>query len=220
MNTSEKKDELAVDRLFSSPVYVIEKPEFLQVTKAVSKKFINKRKTETDLNPMYPVYMTENLNYDSEMLEFANYIAQTAWNILDEQGYAMEMFRTYFTEMWCQEHHTMSLMERHIHGNGAVISGFYFIDCPKNSSKVIFHDSRDGKVITNLPEKDISKATYASNMINFVPKNGMVIFTNASLAHSFTRNESKKPMTFIHFNIAVTPVQAQQLCNTKPAEII
>jgi uncharacterized protein (TIGR02466 family) len=220
MDSSEQKDALAVDRLFSSPVYIIKKPEFLKVTRTISKKFINKRKIENELNPMYPVYMTENLNSDPEMLEFANYVAQTAWNILDSQGYAMELFRTYFTEMWCQEHHTMSSMERHIHGNGAVISGFYFMDCPENSSKIIFHDPRDSKVITSLPEKNVSDATYASNMINFIPKEGMVILSNSSLAHSFTKNESKKPMRFIHFNIAVIPVQMQQSCNTTPAEVI
>jgi hypothetical protein len=131
----------------------------------------------------------------------------------------MDMFSTYFTEMWTHEHHYLSSMDRHIHGNGAVISGFYFLDCPKNSSKVLFHHPNDAKVISNLPEKDINKITHASNLINFEPEDGLLMFTNACLPHSFTKNQSKKPMRFIHFNIAITPLM-QQSCEKPQVEVI
>lgn len=193
--------------VFSAPIYQIDKPEFLEITKKISNKFINQRKEQSELNPNYPVYMTENINYDPEMLEFANFVAQTAWNILDLQGYAMNEFTTYFKEMWAQEHHTMSSMERHIHGNGSVMTGFYFLDVPKDSSRVLFYDPRDSKVITNLPEKDISEITHASNIINFEPTEGALFFTNSWLPHSFTKNLSKEPIRFIHFNIGVMPLK-------------
>ena len=189
--------------LFTSPVFTIDKPEYLEVTRKISKKFISQRKEEVDLNPNYPVYMTEAINQDPEMLEFSNLVAQIAWELLKSQGYLMQAFNTYFTEMWCQEHHNMSSMDRHIHGNGAVISGFYFLDCPENSCRILFHDPREAKVITNLPEFDMNDSTHASNIINFTPKEGQIIFTNSWLPHSFTKNEAKEPMRFIHFNIAV-----------------
>lgn len=198
---------------------MMDKLEFLDITRKVSKKFIAKRKKESDLNPNYPAYMTESINYDSEMLEFANFVAQAGWDILNSQGYAMDLFSTYFTEMWTQEHHQHSTMEKHIHGNGAVLSGFYFLDVPKDSSRIIFHEPKDSKVITNLPEKDMSQGTHASSMINFVPKEGQLMITNSWLPHSFTKNESKKPITFIHFNIAVQQA-AQQSCATQQAEVI
>jgi hypothetical protein len=40
-------------------------------------------------------------------------------------------------------------------------------------------------------------------MINYHPKEGMLMLTNAWLPHSFTRNMSDKPMRFIHFNVNV-----------------
>lgn len=203
--------------LFSAPIYQIDKPEFLEVTRKVSNKFINQRKEQGELNPNFPVYMTENINYDPEMLEFANYVAQTGWDILNSQGYAMDEFTTYFKEMWAQEHHTMSLMERHIHGNGSVLSGFYFLDVPKDSSRVLFHDPRDSKVITNLPEKAMSEITHASNIVNFEPKEGSLFFTNSWLAHSFTKNLAKDPIRFIHFNIAVAQ---NNTCEKPQAEVI
>jgi hypothetical protein len=46
-------------------------------------------------------------------------------------------------------------------------------------------------------------ATPASRLINFKPEPGMLIFTNSWLAHSFTRHAAKKPIQFVHFNLAV-----------------
>lgn len=205
--------------LFCAPIYILDKPEFLNVTRKISKKFIAKRKQEVELNPIYPVYMTESINSDPEMLDFANYVAQTAWNILNIQGYSMEFFQTYFTEMWCQEHYNGSSIDRHIHGNGSIISGFYFLNCP-DDAVAVFHDPRDSKVITNLPEKNMADATHASCMINFVPKEGQLMLTNSWLPHSFTKNEAKKPLRFIHFNVTVAQA-SQQICATKPqVEII
>lgn len=216
----ETKPQLEAVSLFSCPLFITEKPEFLDVARKTSKKFIDRRKEQCNLNPIYPVYMTESINYDPEMQEFSNLVAQMAWDILDSQGYAMDGFTTYFTEMWTQEHHKMSLMEKHIHGNGAVISGFYFLDVPKDSSRVIFHHPNDAKVITNLPERNIEDVTHASNMINFVPKEGQLMFTNSWLPHSFTKNQSKKPVRFIHFNIAVAQTQQNQSCEKPQVEVI
>ena len=213
------ENKLEVIPLFTCPVFTMDKLEFLNGTRKVAKKFIDKRKKETELNPNYPVYMTEEINYDPEMLEFANFVAQAGWNVLENQGYAMDLFSTYFTEMWAQEHHQNSTMEKHIHGNGAVLSGFYFLEVPKDSSRVIFHEPKDSKTITNLPERNMSEATHASSMINFVPKEGQLMITNSWLPHSFTKNESKKPITFIHFNIAVQQPQ-QQSCAKPQAEVI
>jgi len=96
-------------------------------------------------------------------------------------------------------------MEQHVHGSGSQIVGFYFLEVPENSSHVVFHDPRAGKPLISLAETDMSKATFASNAINFEPKEGMLMFTNAWLPHSFSRHGNKKPMKFIHFNLGVRP---------------
>ena len=204
MNDSVESNVFKTYQLFVAPMYKLQKPEFLPTVKKIAKKYISKRKKQVELNSNYPVYMTESINFEPEMLEFSNYVAQTAWNILNEQGYNMQFFQTYFIEMWGQEHHKGSSMEKHIHGNGAVISGFYFLDCPADS-KVFFHDPRDAKVITSLPEKDQSQWTAATNIVNFPIENGDLIFSNSWLPHSFDRVTGKDSLRFIHFNIGVSP---------------
>jgi hypothetical protein len=67
----------------------------------------------------------------------------------------------------------------------------------------VIHDPRPGKVIVSLPAEDDSKITAASPMVMFTPEPGVLILTNSWLPHSFTRNQSDKPMRFVHMNLSV-----------------
>jgi len=212
-------EQLQAFYYFPSAFYIIEKPEFLADAKAACKKAVAKQKKERKLDEIYPVYMTENLFDYPGMDKLSEYIGQTAWNILKEQGYAMDNFNMKFSEFWCQEHYKHSAMDQHIHGFGSQIVGFYFTETPKNCSRAVFHDPRAAKVQINLPEADPTQAMPASNMINFEPKPGMLIFTNAWLAHSFTRHASTKPIQFIHFNLYVEQAQQAPTCQA-PAEVV
>jgi hypothetical protein len=163
--------------------------------------------------------MTESLLSDERLKEFASYIANTAWNILDSQGYNMDELNTFFTEMWCQEHYKHSGMDQHVHNFGSQIIGFYFIECPEKKSKVVFHDPRPGKVQIDLPQKNESEVTISSAMVNFEATPGTFMFTNAWLPHSFTRNESDEPVKFIHFNLTVGAAVKAPAVNSN-AEVI
>jgi uncharacterized protein (TIGR02466 family) len=147
--------------------------------------------------------MTGNLFDKPDIIQFQYYVGGTAANLLNEQGYSLEGFETYFSEMWCQEHYKHSAMEQHVHGAGSQMVGFYFLEAPENCSKVVFHDPRAGKPLVSWNEKDMAQATFASNAVNFTPKAGMLMFTNAWLPHSFTRHEAEAPIKFIHFNLGL-----------------
>jgi hypothetical protein len=209
------QDNLNQFDYFPSSIYTIIKPEFLKDVKAVSDKYL--KEVSQNKDEIYPVRMTGNYMNEDSIRGFTDYILNTAWNILDSQGYAMDNFRTVFTEMWTQEHYKLSSMETHVHGNNVQLVGFYFLDCPKDGSRVVFQDARLGKVLTGLPEKDHTKATQASNMVNFTPEPGCLMMTNSHLPHSFTRNASDDPVRFVHFNIGVIP--NQHSCQA-PAEVI
>jgi len=211
------QDQLEPFYCFPTTVYTIDKPEFLKPVKEVAIEALRKAKSERKLDEIYPVYMTESLIPDPRLDHFSTYVSATAWNILKSQGYAMDMFLPMFTELWCQEHHKHSSMEQHVHGFGAQMVGFYFLDCPENCSKVAFHDPKAGKVQSGLPEENMNMASPASNMVFFDPKPGMLMFANSWLAHSFTRNASDKPMRFIHFNLSVQLAPQQAIA---PAEVI
>jgi uncharacterized protein (TIGR02466 family) len=202
--------QLQVAYHFPCPIYIIERPDFLDVVNTVSEEALDVSRKTNKLDEIYPVVMSGNFFADPRMVEFSQFVGATAWNILNEQGYAMQDKVVSFMEMWTQEHHKHSAMDPHVHGFGSQIVGFYFLETPENCSRVVFHDPRSGKVQIDLPEQDVNIATPASKMINFTPKPGMLIFANAWLMHSFTRHAAEKPIKFVHFNL--TAAQNQTVC--------
>lgn len=210
-----KQTQLQVAHHFPCPIYLIDRPDFLETVNQVSEEALTVARKEHGLNEIYPLYMTGNFFGDPRMAQFTEFVGSTAWNILNDQGYAMQDKAVQFTEMWTQEHHKHSAMDAHVHGYGSQIVGFYFLETPENCSRVVFHDPRAGKVQIALPEQDMSVATAASKMVNFTPKPGMMIFANSWLMHSFTRHAADTPIKFVHFNLMA--IQAPQVCNTPPA---
>ena len=190
--------------LFSCPVYFIQRPDFLEDVTAVSEEYLTEARKNQTLNELYPVYMTESYFDESRIRAFAEFVSGTAWNILNEQGYAMQSNAVSFMEMWTQEHYLHSAMDQHVHGHGSQITGFYFLETPEDCSRVLFHDPRAGKAQIDLPEYEMTNATTASKMINFEPKPGMLIFSNSWLAHAFTRHGADKPIKFVHFTLGVS----------------
>jgi uncharacterized protein (TIGR02466 family) len=204
-------DKLEEAHYFASPIYVVKKPEFLYAVRTVSEQYAEASREGSKGATL----MTGTYTHEPELEEFSRYVSQTAWNILESQGYNMDSLVTFFTEMWTQEHGYMSSMETHIHGHGVQISAFYFIDVPKDSCKLVLHDPRHAKVIINLPEKDATKITGASHQVVFTPEAGSLIFANAWLPHSFTKNMSQEPMKFVHMNLSVAVAPEAQEPNVE-----
>lgn len=188
---------------FASPVYSIKKPDFLDVVRKASKRAL---KNKGPIDPIYPM-AHGNLFDDTSLELFFGYVLNTAWNLLSEQGYQMEEMSTHLTEAWVQEHHRYSSMEYHSHGDCDLV-GFYVIEASKDAPKLVIHDPRPMRIASNLPEADLSKITTATRMVNFTLEAGTLMFTPSWLAHSFTRNPSLKPFTFIHLNIRTRPYVA------------
>lgn len=211
--------QLQVAHYFPCPIYLIDRPDFLEIVNTVSEESLEISRKDRDLNEIYPVYMSNNFFGDPRMFGFSEFVGATAWNILNEQGYSMQDKAVQFTEMWTQEHYKHSSMDAHVHGFGSQIVGFYFLETPEDCSRVVFHDPRSAKVQIDLPEQDVNMATPASKMINFTPKPGLMIFANSWLMHSFTRHAAEQPIKFVHFNLTV--IQQQQSCSVpSAAEII
>jgi uncharacterized protein (TIGR02466 family) len=207
--------QLQVAHHFPCPIYIIERPDFLEAVNIVSEEALETQRKERKLDELYPVYMTGNYFGDPRIAAFSEFVGGTAWNILSEQGYAMQDKMVQFTEMWTQEHHKHSAMDAHVHGFGSQIVGFYFLDTPKDCSHVVFHDPRAAKVQIDLQEQNMNMATPASKAVNFTPKPGMMIFANSWLSHSFTRHAADLPIKFVHFNLTV--IHQPRACAIPPA---
>jgi uncharacterized protein (TIGR02466 family) len=194
------QDILTTQGYFTTPVYYIDKLEFVEPVLEVFDEYIKHSCKEKDL---YPSIMTRNMVNDVRMQTFGKYVVDTTWNIMKNQGYAMDNKTTFFHSMWGQQYYKYGSMEEHVHNDSVQIVGFFFLECPKNCSKLIIHDPRAGKRQLSLMEENAKNATTATSVIGFTPKPGSMFFTNAWLPHSISRNGSNDPFKFIHFNISV-----------------
>jgi len=181
---------------FPSSVYILDKPEFLNLVKNVAYEYLEDFKKQNVINELYPMYQTYNFYGDNRIQNFTTYVSQTSWNILSSQGFDVELKETYFTEMWMHYYLKYGSMESHIHSNGSHITGFYIMEAPEKCGEIMIQDPRSGKVQMNI-------GINSNDNIYLKPKPGMLFFTNSWLPHSITRNGSNEPFTFIHFNLGI-----------------
>lgn len=198
---------------FSNCVYVEEDNFWLNYLNKLSDPYINKavennKKLFFDNKDFGLVHHSGPLMNDINFLDFIKFISKKSYSILDEQGYDLKDYSLTLTELWVQEfskegggYHSI-----HTHWNGHV-SGFYFLKCSDKTSFPVFHDPRPGKMMIQLPEKDKTKITDASEKIPFIPKPGTFIFFNSYLGHEFVVDHGVEPFRFIHFNIQAIPKQ-------------
>ena len=210
-NTNEAAVKLNVDFQFPAPVYTVEIPKFFPAVRKLSDKLLADKKRAVGVDKNHPMLMTDNFFGEESVASFTQFVGQTAWNLLSEQGYAMDNMDVVFDEMWVQQHYKHSLMEQHTHRFGSQIVGFYFLDVPTPTPQAKFYDPRLAAMQGSLREKDPEKLTIASSVITYNPKPGLMIFTNSWLAHSFSKNLSTKPFSFVHFNLTAEPSPVQPI---------
>lgn len=180
-------------------------PQYVEIVKKVALELtpVAEKDREDDSQLCY---MSPNIFGDERISEFCENVIQFAWNVLDGQGYNLSKSQTYYQAMWMQEHYKSSGMEKHVHSYGTQIVGFYFLEVPENSSRLVLHDPRPAKIQIDAGEKHAEDITPASQMINFIPQVGDLYLTNAWLPHSFTRHGNDAPCRFIHINIGLQDI--------------
>jgi hypothetical protein len=168
---------------------------------------IDHSKKQPKQDSLNPLYHTGDFSNSPNFGKFGQYVLDTSWGILDQQGYDMSGKATVFATVWGQYYEKTANMPQHAHGDCTRLVGFYFLECPENSSHFMIHDTNAGKNHVGLPVKSLAEITPASMELAIYPKPGMFFFTNAWTPHSLTRHGNKKPLKFIHFNIAVMPAE-------------
>lgn len=198
---------------FTNNIYLEEDNSWLDNLNKISDKYIeqaidNNKKNFINNKDFGLVHHSSLLTNDINFLKFIEFISKRSYSILDEQGYNLKDYSLAIRELWVQEfskegggYHSI-----HTHWNGH-ISGFYFLKCSDKTSFPIFHDPRPGKMMIQLPEKDNTQITDASEKIPFRPKPGTFVFFNSYLGHEFVVDRGIEPFRFIHFNIQAVPKQ-------------
>jgi uncharacterized protein (TIGR02466 family) len=199
-------NSLVKKNYFSTPIYFYNKNEWVDYLNKISDPYIEKAKEKNNYRDSYIVHHSENLQKDKDYLEFTNFICKTSLDILNEQGYDLTNFNISANQIWVQEFakNGGGNHSQHTHWNGH-ISGFYFLKCSENTSYPVFKDSRIKKEMVQLPQKNDSLLTDATDIIKFKMLPGNFIFFNSYLDHEFSVDEGKESFRFIHFNLQALP---------------
>ena len=198
---------------FASPVYVEEKPEWVEKLDNLSNSYIKQARDDQKennkerlkhgyKNDIGMTYHSHPLEPDENFRFFHDYVAQKSRWCLDDMGYAMDNYSLVYTESWVQEfsfngagHHWF-----HTHGNNH-ISGFYFLKCSDKTSRPFFQDPRTAHVPLKLKEKDSTKITNANDIINYNVQPGTLMLFPAYMSHAYMVDHGLEPFRFIHINI-------------------
>ena len=210
-------DKLRIHKIFETPIYIYEEPEFLYVDKLCNKYITEGRKLNKQLiknrekhykskiGDFGLSHASHSLLNDNSFKDFGKFVGQTSYNLLESQGYNLKDYRVDFTEMWVQEFAAKGGGHQrvHVHQNSH-LSGFYFLKASEKTSYPMFHDPRPGAMMTKLPLKENFTSL---SMINadIKPKPGMFIFFNSYLPHEFIVDPGIQPFRFIHFNLVALP---------------
>ena len=209
--------QLLLEDHFRCPIWYAEAPKLVKKLNKASDKYIKqaKKNLKKNIDKRNKVYGNRgdmgHVFHSTPLIDPAfkplkEYVIATSYNLLDEMGFDLRNYQMSITEMWVQEfakngggHHTL-----HTHWNGH-ISGFYFLKCSDATSRPIFQDPRPGNAMNLLPEKDITKITYASSQINYDIKPGTMMFFPSFMPHMYSVDMGYEPFRFIHWNIQALP---------------
>lgn len=199
------KNELFIEMQFCSWVVRAFYPQFLSsISKILEDNLNNNLRIDLLDNDLFTHKITRNILLDESNKEFKSFLTEAAWKILDNQGYDLTNLQVFLSGVYGQSHYRGSGQEYHLH-SGNQITAFYFIEVPKNSCQLTFHDPRPGKVATDLPLKNTDEVLSSLQNIVYEPKPGDIIYTNSWLPHTLTRNLNEQPFKYLHISFIVGP---------------
>ena len=193
---------------FASPIYYEDKPEWLDDLNKICQPYIDDSKkfhkeeenrSEEDKNDFAKVYHSVNLLDDPKFKFFVDYVGAKSYDFLNYSGFDISNHTLMWRDLWVQEftktgggHHRV-----HVHEN-CHISGFYFLET--EGSFPLFHDPRQGAVMTHLPEIDDNNLTYANKSINYQPEPGALMLFPSYMPHEYVVSGGDQ-FKFIHLNL-------------------
>lgn len=194
--------------LFPTMIYRIGMPEFLDPIRKVAGRYLKKIAEQREVDEIYPMVQSWSFHNEPEAEVFGREVLRASWDILQKQGYFLQGVGTAFQAMWFQDHHKLSSMEKHTHGQPAQLVGFYFLEVPEEKTPwLVLDDPRPGKVQSEPLPRHSEQLQVAAQRVSFRPKAGELYLTPSWLPHSLTRNGSDKPFLLAHINVMLVPFQ-------------
>lgn len=193
---------------FPAIIYRDEQPNFAEELRNIC---YNKLKA-SNTDQICSIIQSDDVTNASEFHSLKKYLLKSSIDILQNQGYDVDLYNFYVSDLWIQQLNHGASTDIHVHKNSQ-ISGWLFIDTPKKGSFPLYYDPRILKEMVELQIREpdtISNSTSIINFQNVYP--GTVLFNNSWLKHQLSFNESDQATVAIHFIISYDE-RKDRVCN-------
>ena len=182
---------------FPAIVYRDERPDLIERVLPKCLEYLDVVRSQSTL-----LCQSANLGHEPALRDLSDYLLISAVEILRSQGYATDRYDFYISGIWAQELKNGAGTNVHVHKNSQ-ISGWFFLEAPRNGAYPIYYDTRMNKAALELdhaPSNEIENATSSIQFNNMVP--GSVLFSNSWMQHQLSGGDSEEPTRCVHFIIA------------------
>ena len=139
-------------------------------------------------------YLHENEKFSTLKSEIVNLSqeAMTHLDIIDEMIPSM-------TGMWAVVNGPGSSNRLHNHPYN-YLSGVFYLQVPRNSGALVFHDPRPQSEVLSPPKK-IGETIHTSSRVSWSPKQNDLLFFPSWLNHEVEENNSNEERIILSFNL-------------------
>jgi len=181
---------------FPSCVYRDEQPEWVGYTRQVVQKYYGANAEHTAL------VQTGQMANDPDLKFLVDYILLASDTILREQGYDMDKYELYLSNLWGQDVKCTGGTNVHVHKNSQ-ICGWFFLETPEGGSYPVYHDPRMNKQMVELDYVQGTDLVNASSYVHFNNlKPGTVLMANSWMQHQLTQNTAQTETKSVHFIVS------------------
>ena len=162
----------------------------------VAKKYLEDKSKLTYTWDYKNTYTKKLENCPEDIEFFSKYISELGNEFLKNMGYSKRSFKTqiFFSEMISGDCH-----EIHTHPN-CILSGVFYLNVPKGSSDIKFHDPSPFKKIVRLDIEDDSN-NLSWDWFKITPQAGMILIWKSHIEHEVLTNQSEDGRITAVFNL-------------------
>lgn len=179
--------------------------EIVDDTKALVYDYLEKSDFKNPPAPnelLTTFYKGKNFLGDINATKLLHYINKHCRDYLNLMGFDEDCYVEITS--WLQLNQPLSYFVRHDH-YGALMSGVLYLNVPKDSGDIIFHNPLEARRVTNVFFERSRKEEndYNFNHVKYTPVEGEMLFFEAWLQHTVGQNLSNEDRLSVAFNIWV-----------------
>lgn len=183
---------------FPTPILFMEDEKYAAEMLPVAKKFLSRKDLLTNYWGYKNTYHA-GLERFKELEQFKKYICKIGSDFLSSLGYDYSN-KKLNAQIFASEMVRGDAHGRHTHPNG-LLSGVFYLQVPKNASRIIFYDPRPFRNFVQHQQKKEKKTIFTEQKIYIPPKQGLLLLCESWMEHEVEESITDESRITLVFNL-------------------